>query len=90
VGGWTAVQRRCWLSGLSVVWCKERSATGTLASAAAALVDAAHGATREHSESGQCEQSWSDPGVHDGVANGSESWLAWDEEPEATEAWLSQ
>jgi hypothetical protein len=55
-----------------------------------ALPDVAHGATREQSEGGQCEQACSEPCVHEGVAGGPESCSPWVEELEATEVWLSQ
>jgi hypothetical protein len=90
VGGWTAAERYCWMYGVRETGWGGRLAIGAPGSATATLPDVAHGATREQSEGGQCEQSWFDPRVHEGVANRSESWLAWVVELEATEAWLSQ
>ena len=50
----------------------------------------AHGAIREHSDGGQCEHSWSGPGVQEGVADDDpESWLV-SVEPWAAVVWLSQ
>jgi hypothetical protein len=90
VGGWMDVGRRCWLYGVSVTGWGGSTVNGVLGSAAATLPDVAHGATREHSEGGQCEQSCSEPCVHEGAANGPESCSAWAEELEGAEEWRAQ
>lgn len=90
MGGGTAVERCCWMYGVRNTGWGGGSAIGVLASAVAALPVVAHEATREHSDGGQCEQSCSDPTVQEGVADGSASWWARVEDPEATEAWLSR
>ena len=90
MGGWTAAEPRCWLYVVGMIGCGGSSAICAPVAATATLPDTAQGATREHSDGGQCGQSCSELCVQEDVPNGSESCPWWAEDLWAAVVWLSQ